>query len=527
MIIVIIVLVVIIILAIFFQKKKSSTSSPSISPLKPPSFKNWSDSLNHTAQLYTMKEYCNLKGYDYSPPDKSEVGEYGKCVYNEKTCKADSNPHWVMCSLNSNGNYTDNSGKPCDVNQMPYLEWHKDADGNGRCLVSNFAAGFIQNVCEAQGLGEWHQGESVCDKDGYCNINPNDIPTCVLTPDYCDTMGMDYSSKGTNGTGDCTMNDAQHIVEGLFGRTITRTIKRNGEAMVRQCRHEPLSANCALGVGNFLNTGNQIVINTVDKELQGYMDNLKVSCSGNIYQNFDSFAKCGASLFPQFYLSKQVVAFTDRVLDGMIGWIPGVPHAMIEKGLGYIGKYGEVAVKALYHAGEDAIHAFDIAGDYTERALKNIGLGAEGRIFGGAIKNIIKFGIGMAKTIASVAQESIHIFAESIAPAVYHVFHSVTEAVLHPKEFFNHVGKDIQKFIRDPIGSLKDAFSEISKISSKIFHAVRMVVNYLKDVALKVLGELKDILLDIAKHIEKVFKDVGNDIADVAKGAWKKFKHLF
>lgn len=524
MIILVIVLVLIIILAIFFQKKTSSTGSTG--SFKPPSivFQNWSDALNHSAQLHTMKEYCNLKGYDYAPPDDTEAGEYGKCIYNEKTCKADSNPHWVMCSLNTDGNYTDNSGKPCDINQMPYLEWHTDADGNGRCLVSNFASGFIQNVCEAQGLGEWHQGNSNCDKDGYCNINPNDIPTCVLTPQYCETMGLDYKSKDN---GDCTMNDFQHISEGIFGKTITRTIKRNGEAMVKQCHHDPFSANCALGIGNFLDTGNQIAINTVDKELQGYMDNLKVSCSGNIYQNFDSFAKCGASLFPQFYLSKQVVAFTDRVLDGMIGWIPGVPHALIEKGLGYVGKYGEIAVKALYHAGEDAIHAFDVAGDYTERALKNIGLGAEGRIVGGAIKNIIKYGIGMAKTIASIAQESIHIFAETIVPAVYHVFHSITEAVLHPKEFFNHIGKDIQKFIHDPIGSLKGAISEISKISTKIYHAVRMVVKYLKDVALKVLGELKDVLLDIAKHIETVFKNIGNEIAHVAKNTWKKFIHFF
>jgi len=538
------IIVIIIAIILFFVMRKWFNS---VAPKTPDStilpgtgiFTDWTGSLNHAAQLSAMKSFCNMKGYDYSPPGVTATGEYGSCLYNEQTCNADSNPHWVMCSQDANGNYVDSGGKPCDPNQMPYLEWHVTA-GEGRCLVSNFAPGFITNVCESQGLGGWYKGTPVCDASGYCSIDPSDIPTCILKSDYCDKMGLDYQRDivgkgiGLGGTGsrgidigNCDLSDWQNITEGIFGKTITRTVKRNAEAMIRECHDNPVSANCALGIGQFALSGGEIVVATVDKEFQGYMDDLKTACSGNIYQSFDSFEKCGASLFPGFYLSKQLVSFTDGILDGMIGWIPGIPKGLIGKGIGYVGKYGEIAVKAIFHAGEQAIHAFDIAGDYCKSALENIGLGAEGKFFIGAISNIVKFGVGMAKVIAGVAKEAINIFVQDIVPVAYHVFHAVTDAVLHPKEFFSHIAKDLANFFTNPQAVIKNAFTAIVGISNKIFHAVKMVVNYLRKVAGQILGEVGDALIDIAKHLESFFKDLGNDIKDIAEQAWDGFKSIF
>jgi hypothetical protein len=503
------------------QKSKLFPSTPS-------SYEDWTGSLSNSSQIYAMKTFCNEKGYDYFPPNSTSTGEIGGCLYNQDTCEADSNPHWVSCQKNTGGNYVDNNNKPCDPNQNPYLEWHTDSTGKERCLVSTFPPSFISGVCESQGLGGWYSGSPICDSSGFCTINPNDIPTCKLTQEYCERMGLDYESD--KGIGDCNLSDWQNITEGIFGKTITRTVKRNFDAMLNECHDNPLSANCALGVGNLLISGGQIAISTVDKEFQGYMDNLKQACSGNIYSSMDNFLNCGASLFPAFYLSKQVVGFADGMLDGALGWIPGMPHGLIGKGLGYVGKYGMIAAKALFHAGELAVQAFDLAGDYAEAALSNIGLGAEGALIGGAIKNIVNFGVGMAKIIAGVAQEAIHIFANTIVPAAYEVFHAVTDAFLHPKDFFNNIGNDIVNFVKDPIGSIKSAITAIAKIGQGVLDAAKMVVNYLKDVAGQ-LGEfaveLANDLIDLANHIAQEFEDIANDIADAAEDAWNSFTSIF
>lgn len=540
MIIIAIVITLIFAIALFYVMrawyKNMESRYPSIDsqtsalfPFTPASSQNWTGSLSKASQIYAMKTFCNQNGYDYFPPTSSSTGEIGGCLYNKTTCEADSNPHWVSCQKNTGGNYVDNNGKPCDPNQNPYLEWHVDnTTGKGRCLVSTFPPNFITGVCEAQGLGSWYSGSPNCDSDGFCTINPNDPPTCKITENYCDSMGLDF--ENSNGLGDCNLNDWQNITESIFGKTVTRTFKRNIEAMIRECHDNPISANCALSIGTSLTTAGQIVLNTADKEFQGYMDNLKQACSGDIYSSIDSFTTCGASLLPGFYMSKQVLGFADGILDQALGWIPGVPSGLIGKALGYVGKYGQIAAKALFHAGELAVQAFDIAGDYAEAALNNIGLGASGALIGGAIKNIVNFGIGMAKIIAGVAQDVIHIFANDIVPAAYQAFHAITDAVLHPKEFFENIANGISNFIQDPIGSIKSAFTAISKIGKGVLDAAKMVANYLKDVAgqLGDLGkELANDLIDLANHLEKAFVDVANDIADVAEDTWNAIESLF
>lgn len=495
-------------------------------------YNDWTGTLSTHAHIEAVKNFCNAKGYDYLPPDKVGTGSFGECTYNEATCKSDSNPHWVSCHRSimtgpdgsTSTIFIDGSGKSCNPEQKPYLEWHPNINGKGACLVSTFPPSFITNVCEAHGLGEWYQGTPECDATGYCQLNPDDAPTCKLEHQYCERMGMDFRS-GKNDQGDCYINDTQNIFEGIFGKTATRLGKRNFQLMTRECHHHPFSANCALAIGQFAFTDTQILYAAADKELKMYMDDLKTKCSGNIYKDLDSFEKCGGALLG-FSVGKQVVGFADNMLTGIFGWM-GLPHGLISKGLGYVGKYGNVAIKAIFHAGEKAIHAFDVAGDYCKKALDNIGLGGLASVWVGSIGNIVKFGIKMAKIIAGVAQEAIHIFAEDIVPAAYHVFHAVSDAVLHPKEFFAHVGKDIKAFISDPIGSLKNAFTEIGKIGEKVLHIVTVVLGYLKKVAGKILGIIGDQIMDVVHHIENVFKGIGHDIKKAAKHFWHALKHFF
>lgn len=533
--IVAIIITVVLAIALFFVTKswykRLITQYPSTSAMMsgagslPPAFyMDWTGTLNLATQRYTTQQFCHQKGYDYEAP----VGayDYGSCLYTEDTCKADSNPNWVNCSFvtGSTGG-VDNSGKACDLNQRPYLEWHTDSTGKGRCLISSFPPGFIQQVCQAKGLGEWYQGNPDCDSSGYCTLNPNDLPTCKITSDYCDRMGLDW--ENSNNLGNCNLSDLQNVFEGIFGKTETRTWKRNTEAMIRECSNDIFSANCASSVGTELFTQDEIAINMADTEFNGYMNNLKQACSGDIYSSMDSFANCSANLFPAFYLQQQAQKFADGMLNGALGWIPGMPSNLFEKLSGYQYKYGKVALNAVFHAGEDAIKAFDIAGDAMYAALDNIGLGAEGSLVRGAIGNVIKFGGAMAGIIAQVAQEAIHIFANDIVPAAYEVFHAVCDAVLHPKEFFSNIGKDIGKFLADPVGSIKDAFTYLAGIGSDLLDAATAVVNKLLDVADQIgLGPLADDLKDIANHLKKALNEFSNDLKGAAEAVGGFFNHL-
>lgn len=519
-------------------------------------YDDWTGALNIASHRSAVQNYCTTKGYDYEPP--ANAYDYGSCLYNKQTCESDSNPHWKSCrsigSVCSNlidptkcGSnsmchwYTDsygstgcavnpgisggidNDGKPCDPYQHPYLEWHTGSDGLGRCTNSSFPPALIQNVCQAKGLGDWYQSNLVCDSSGYCNIDTNDIPSCYITSDYCDGMGLDYQSDG--GKGNCNLSDWQNILENIAGKTITRTYKKNIENMIRECKSNPFSANCAAAMGTLQGTLGEITLETEDKEFSLYLDNMKSACSGDIYASVDSFSKCGAALIPGMFIAEQGVKFVDGMLDGCLGWIPGMPKGLLEKGAGYIAKYGKVALNALYHAGEDAIKGFDIAGDVMYAALDKVGLGPVGDVVRGVIANVLKYGAKIANVIANVAKEVIGIFVNVIAPAAYHVFHAVVSAALHPIEFFKSVGSDIAGFFRDPIGSISAAFTDISKLSSLVAHTVSAVLNYLNKTIIgaidpqlaadlsKIANVVSTQVLAAAKKAEAALEDAAKDVA--------------
>lgn len=497
---------------------------------------DWTGALDLAAHRSATQKYCHNKGYDYRAP--LDTGDQGVCLYNQTTCENDSNPHWVPNCTHVTGASDpkagiDGNGNSCDFQQHPYLEWHTLSNGQGMCMNSSFPPSFITQLCQAKGLGGWYQGSPICDNSGYCQINSNDIPTCYLTEPYCDSMGLDYQSDG--GLGDCNLSDWQNTVEGIFGKTVTRTLKRNTEAMIRECGDNFFSANCALSIGTELTTLDQIAINTVDKEFVGYINQMKQSCSGDIFSGIDSFAGCASSLFPGFYLGQQAEKFVDGMLDGALGWIPGVPHGLIEKFTGYVYKYGAVALNAAYHATIDAVvGAFDLAGDAAYYALDAIGLGAAGKYIQGAISNILVYGGKIANVIANVAKQAIQgaieLFTKTIAPEAAEVFHAVCDAVLHPKEFFTNVAKDIASFFTDPGTAIVNAISGLASVGGKILDAAKAVINRLRNIASTVwnaLGPVADALNKVADAIENEFKDIGNDIEGAVDAVGDFFSSIF
>lgn len=483
---------------------------------------HWTGSLSIASQRYAMKEFCSQKGYDYSPP--TNFYDMGSCLYNQETCISDSNPHWVSCSY-TGGTYVTPDGVPCDHNQNPYLEWHTTSEGKGICTTSKFPPGFITGLCESKGLGTWHQSNLICDASGYCQINPNDIPTCNITESYCDSMGLDFKDDG--GLGDCNKGDLQNILEDIFGKTVTRTTKRNAEAMIRECKDSYFSANCAKSIGTFETTFGQIGLKTADAEFKGYMTDMRNACTGPALHSVDGFSKCAMHLLPFYYFDKQIIGFTDGMLNGMIGWIPGMPHNLIGKGLGYIAKYGDIARHAIFHAGEDAIKAFDIAGDYAAMALNHIGMGPVGTIIIGAIGNIIAYGVGAAKIIMGVAAEALNIFANKLMPLVFHVFHAIVNSMLHPVQFFNSVAADLAAFENDPVGSIKKGITAIANLGTASAHAALSVLNNLKDVAGQLGGPLADDLIDMANFIDKSFTDAEKDVGKAVGAAYHAISSLF
>jgi len=518
---VIITIVLAIAVFLFFRKY-----FPKSKPNSPPNSLNgdWTGTLNLATQRHTVEEYCHLKGYNYRAP-LTEY-DYGGCLYTEDTCIADSNPNWVSCTSVTGGGI-DSDGRPCNPDQRPYLEWHTPKGASeGMCMVSAFPPAFIQQICHEKGLGDWYPGRPVCDSSGYCQINPQDPPTCKISSGYCDKMGLDHENH--EGLGDCNLSDLQNIFEGVVGRTVTRSFKKTGEAMVQECKSDLFSSNCAVSILNSQLTLIPVALDTANELFIGYMKTLKDKCSGDIFTNPEKFYECSKNILPMFYLQNQATEFMDSMLDGALQFLPfGLPTGLLQKANGLLFKYGFIALNSFIEAGKAAIHAFEIAGDAFFYVLNHIGLGPVGDLIRGIAGNVIKFGRGICNIVINVAKEALSIFVNDLIPAAYHVFEAVVGCVLHPKEFFIAIGNNIAAFFRDPIGSIKSAIKVIADIGAKVWDLAKKVISRLVDLAKELGGLIADTLRDIANTIREAFESVGNKIEDVANEIKDFFSNLF
>jgi hypothetical protein len=343
----------------------------------------------------------------------------------------------------------------------------------------------------------------------------------MLSKEYCDSMGLDYANSG--GKGDCTISEGQKIVEDIFGKTVTRTFKRNTEAMIKDCSSNVFSAKCASGIGTDLGTLDEISLNVIDEEFKGFVDKMKKNCNGNIYASTSSFGKCAESMLPNLYISEQGFKFAKGMFDGALGWTH-IP-ALMGKATTIVTKYGTKTLKYLFIGGEDFINSVDVAGDAVISALDNAG--PVGQITAGICKNVVAFGRQMAVIIANVAQESIHVFTQVIAPVAFHVFHAFISAALHPAELLKNVAADAENFFINPVESLGKAITALGSIGKKVLKAVKMVLTYLTGIISQVVGKLVDDLKNMIDVIGETFKNIGDDIKDEAEAVGNALKHLF
>lgn len=515
---------------------------------------DWQDALAIDSHTYAMRNWCLDNGYDYVPP--ASTGDIGSCAYNQASCLADSNPNFQVClpcptvtgasgasvsSLSEIANAISScaprmgltvDGVPCSLDQKPYLEWVPSVatGSNGVCLLSPYSLNIKQHLCDPVNLG-WNMGNFDCDSNGNCVIKSDykyDLPTCVITSDYCNNYGMDYSSDGP--LGDCEINDAQNIAESIFGKTITRTFKINGENMVKQCESDFFSGNCAKAIGTTLGTLGEIGVATGQEIFTEVIDNAKDACAGDIYSSTDNFLKCQlavAEFNPAIFATVEGEKFVNNILNGALGWIPGMPSDLLNKAIGYIVKYGEVAFNAIVAVGAQAVHAFDIAGDAMSYALQKVGLGSVASL----ASTVIGFGVKAAKAVAILGSECLelleNVITQTIGPAVLTVITAVSSAFLHPVDFCKSLASDIVAFVKDPIGSIKSAFTAFINLGGEVLTTVKMVISHLKTAVVGAVDAIASALNDVINTLVNVVDKVVDDIEKAAEAIWHGIESIF
>jgi len=110
--------------------------------------------------------------------------------------------------------------KECEGVRTPTLMPRSSMEGKEKDLMTNLAAGMM----ELQVMGDARLDPSV-----HGVRWNNETRVCKFTPDYCDRVGLKYTSTGADGNSDCKLWPGQEIAELIFGTTITRGFIRYGE----------------------------------------------------------------------------------------------------------------------------------------------------------------------------------------------------------------------------------------------------------------------------------------------------------
>lgn len=163
--------------------------------------------------------------------------EHGSCrIGTKQVCDASSQIPWqsdgkmypsVSCKKtddckNVGYNAICSSGGNC-IPAKPYLEWHPDykyAD-TGKCVIGNI------------GLRRWCENPSSrrdSSEAGVTDVPPfkydENTGNCLITPEYCAWMGVDYEASDSNGVPSCSEGTGQQIGEFFIGKTIFKGLKR-------------------------------------------------------------------------------------------------------------------------------------------------------------------------------------------------------------------------------------------------------------------------------------------------------------
>jgi hypothetical protein len=369
-------------------------------------------------------------------------------------------------------------------------------------------------------------GDITCDDKGQCgysvdctnedNLDSGKCPTCIIPSGYCNSKGLDYES--VNGLGDCDESDVQAIFEAILGKTIVRTFKRNFQNMQKECAHSTSGFNCAKAVLTFELTGVEIAAKTAQKIADDLVSDLKKKCSGDFTKSTSDFLGCANAILrfnPYFYATELGIKMADGMLNFLLGWT-GMPKNVLSRGVGYMVKYGVVAVTAVFHFGEKAIKAIDKAGHMCIAALDKIGLGplAEFTDIGMAVQAldlIMQFG----PEAAGVAV--VHAATQE-AEQVIKVVNCAIGAVLHPEQFAKHLWSSIKsgKIFEDAVVAALKQLKIAKQLGKAALHLFLAGVK----IAGKVLQHVWD-------AVKKAAEELAHDLEEAAEAVGHFFSSIF
>lgn len=215
-----------------------------------------------------------------------------------------------------------------------YREWTKDISSGKNVCVKTLPA--IRDYCHTfkdrrgnQTIG-YFQGNLTCNlTGGYCKaISEEDgnIPSCTITPDYCDAYSANYASS-PNGAGHCYLPGGQKFAESAVGTTIVRVYRDNIDQAIRACGSND-GAKCFVSTMQVLVAPAYILSDFMKEEYEATMKNINEAVD-RLYNdpspaNLANLGKVAFDSLPPVYWGKKIFGTVAGLLDGLVGMIPGL-----------------------------------------------------------------------------------------------------------------------------------------------------------------------------------------------------------
>lgn len=363
--------------------------------------------LDSAAHTVAWKAWCKAENYNW-------YNEASKCTYTEAQCVSESN-----------GKYDLNLKPP--QTQKPWLRFIQ-----GACYQANEMQYYVQTCNKMQPFTANKRvyvppvlecGGGRCIEDEKQKI----WATCVQPKDYCDRMGLDYTSSPrgplvddngqvvqTNAAlGSCTESDAQAIAEAILSKTVVRTYKRNFNQAYDACKRDLMSSSCAVDSFKLWFTPVEIAVDTIKQEYHDAMKEIKEGCRNAIKTGSGSdVGECILGCLdtnPAFYLGHKFVQNMIIPLFKMIPW--GDLGHDIEQGARDLAqgvvKYGSEFVDTISKLGpQEAIKAARAISKYGEQAFQAVqtllqGAGGDISEISKGITDITSKGVGAISSILS------------------------------------------------------------------------------------------------------------------------------
>jgi hypothetical protein len=343
-----------------------------------------------------------------------------------------------------------------------------------------------------------------CDEKGLCTASNK--PTCTITPSYCQNKGADYESGGN---GNCAIGNAQSIVEGVFGETITRSYKRSVQNLINDCKASgPLSIACVKGSAALLSTADKILYDAGVVAFNDAVQTFKNKCLSNTIETGNECLQCiysTADLYPSFWLADKATDLLNGILLSL--GFPNVKQIVLQaifdyggKALDAVFKFGEKAGEAIFHGGRDAIQAIENVGQLT----LNTFLGAQ---IGDALTKYT------GEFLSSVEQASLFV-AETGVKAAFALVDKVGEDAINVTTLlfkaFQNGAASMCNYIAEAVGGKGSDWEKA--IGFVLAGPLGYFFGDAATAFIKSLQEVEGVLKDLADGIEKVVEEAVKDL---------------